>query len=70
MDIFLLGFCPHCVQVMAYEACRDVMEALRAKYSGPLQVSEMGKSVCLAHGFAKTVTEFLVLTIGVGPFHD
>jgi hypothetical protein len=25
-------------QVMAYEACRDVMEALRAKYSGPLQV--------------------------------
>lgn len=26
-------------QVMAYEACRDVMEALRAKYSGPLQVS-------------------------------
>jgi hypothetical protein len=38
MDIFLLGFCPHCVQVMAYEACRDVMEALRAKYSGPLQV--------------------------------
>lgn len=27
-----------CLQVMAYEACRDVMEALRAKYSGPLQV--------------------------------
>lgn len=26
---------------MAYEACRDVMEALRAKYSGPLQVSEV-----------------------------
>ena len=26
------------LQVMAYEACRDVMEALRAKYSGPLQV--------------------------------
>ncbi len=25
-------------QVMAYEACRDVMEALRTKYSGPLQV--------------------------------
>lgn len=26
------------MQVMAYEACREVMEALRAKYSGPLQV--------------------------------
>ncbi|KAL4439666.1 hypothetical protein ABPG75_002667 [Micractinium tetrahymenae] len=26
------------IEVMAYEACRDVMEALRAKYSGPLQV--------------------------------
>ena len=26
------------LQVMAYEACRDVMESLRAKYSGPLQV--------------------------------
>lgn len=25
---------------MAYEACRDVMEALRSKYSGPLQARE------------------------------
>lgn len=29
---------PFRLQVMAYEACRDVMEALRSKYSGPLQV--------------------------------
>lgn len=36
---------PH-IQVMAYEACRDVMEALRAKYSGPLQASEVIYSLC------------------------
>ena len=30
------------IEVMAYEACRDVMEALRTKYSGPLQVRGAG----------------------------
>jgi transformation/transcription domain-associated protein len=29
------------IEVMAYEACREVMEALRAKYSGPLQVLQL-----------------------------
>ena len=32
---------------MAYEACRDVMEALRAKYSGPLQVLPPAAPACL-----------------------
>lgn len=58
---------PPSKQVMAYEACRDVMEALRSKYSGPLQVRE-GPPPCWLLGCSASLRTLVGFSVRLPPW--